>query len=410
MRKRQAFIALALLSYILAGCYDAKDIKSGNHVPVINLDSAYVSDFNYSELFQSVRFIILDNTETLLANIDKMLLHKDTFLILDRKGQGVYAYRKDGTFIRKYGNHGPAPGEYVNCTDFTFSSKDAELYIYDRYRRKILTYDLHSGTFKRDISIQGDSPFDIICHSDQSLFAYQSQTLGKEKPHYMLHQIDLKSGKITAHLYDAEIYNKGWKDVLTNASQCLTPISTNETLFCAPLMDTVLSIKNGEVHPAFALKGKQIIQKEDIPEIYKNYDIQVRGRNIAQLIVSLYKSNKSFGFSQFFIHKDILYFQCNRSVGSRLQYNLRNGQVRQSKKIHNDILFTKNVSLNRTLPGFLGADSTGVYYCYRNEQLSELKIFLQEGYLSDKVENKELLKLTNEDTNPILCYYVFKTK
>lgn len=148
MRKRQAFIALALLSYILAGCYDAKDIKSGNHVPVINLDSAYVSDFNYSELFQSVRFIILDNTETLLANIDKMLLHKDTFLILDRKGQGVYAYRKDGTFIRKYGNHGSAPGEYVNCTDFTFSSQDAELYIYDRYRRKILTYDLHSGRLR----------------------------------------------------------------------------------------------------------------------------------------------------------------------------------------------------------------------------------------------------------------------
>ena len=101
---------------------------------------------------------------------------------------------------------------------------------------------------------------------------------------------------------------------LTNASQCLTPISTNETWFCAPLMDTVLSIKNGEVHPAFALKGKQVVQKKDISEIYKNNsDIQVRGRNIAQLIVSLYKSNKSFGFSQFFIHKDNLYFQhdCN---------------------------------------------------------------------------------------------------
>ena len=106
--------------------------------------------------------------------------------------------------------------------------------------------------------------------------------------------------------------------------------------------------------------------------------------------------------------KDNLYFQCNRKVGSRLQYNLRNGQVRQSKKSRNDILFSKNVSLNRTLPGFLGADSTGVYYCYRNEQLSELKFFLQEGYLSDKVENKELLKQTNEDTNPMICYYEFK--
>lgn len=409
MNIRKIFLFLTLLSTFLTGCHEAKDTKAETNVPTINLDSACVSDFNYSELFQSVRFIILDNTETLLANIDKMLLHKDTLLILDRKGQGVYAYRKDGTFIRQYGNHGPAPGEYVNCTDFTLNPQDEELYIYDRYKKKILTYELHSGAFKRDLSIRGDCFFDFICHSGQSLFAYQSQAIEKEKPYYLLHQIDLKSGKITVHLYDAEIYNKGWKDALTNASQCLTPISTNETWFCAPLMDTVLSIKNGEVHPAFALKGKQVVQKKDISEIYKNNsDIQVRGRNIAQLIVSLYKSNKSFGFSQFFIHKDNLYFQCNRRIGSRLQYNLRNGQVRQSKKSRNDILFSKNVSLNRTLPGFLGADSTGVYYCYRNEQLSELKFFLQEGYLSDKVENKELLKQTNEDTNPMICYYEFK--
>ena len=91
MRMKQTFIILALLSYILIGCHEAKDTKSGTNVPTINLDSAYVSDFNYSELFQSARFILLDNTETLLANIDKMLLHKDTLLILDRKGQGVYA-------------------------------------------------------------------------------------------------------------------------------------------------------------------------------------------------------------------------------------------------------------------------------------------------------------------------------
>ena len=76
-------------------------------------------------------------------------------------------------------------------------------------------------------------------------------------------------------MYDAEIYNKGWKDALTNASQCLTPISTNETWFCAPLMDTILSIKNGSVHPAFALKGKQIIQKESFAD-----DRKISGRHV----------------------------------------------------------------------------------------------------------------------------------
>lgn len=410
MRIGHTFIVLIMLNYLLTGCHEAKHSKLATNVPTINLDSACVSDFHYSELFQSARFIILDNTETLLANVDKMLMHKDTFLILDRKGQGVYAYRKDGNFIRKYGNHGPAPGEYVNCTDFTFNPQNAELYIYDRYRRLILIYDLHSGLFKGDIPIQGDTPFDIICHSDKSLFAYQSQAIRKEEPHYMLHQIDLKSGKIITHLFDAETYNKGWEEILMNANQCFTPIRTNETWFCAPLMDTVLSIKDGNVHPVFALKGKQVVQKEDISAIYKNNsDIHKRGRNIVQLFVKLSKENKSFGFSHFFIHKDYLYFQCTGRAGTRLRYDLRNGQIRQSKKSYNDILFAKNVSPNHTLPHFLYADSTGVYYCYQNEQLSELRFFLQEEYLSDEVENKELLKQTNEETNPILCHYVFKT-
>ena len=56
-------------------------------------------DFCYSNLFDSVTIIRLDNAQVMIGSIDKMDLYKDKLIILDeRMAKGVFVFDKRGNF------------------------------------------------------------------------------------------------------------------------------------------------------------------------------------------------------------------------------------------------------------------------------------------------------------------------
>ena len=136
------------LLIILFSCHENRITKRGN-VSIADLDSMNISEFRYSNLYKRVIAIALDNKEIMLAEISKMFVYKDELYLLDRKTQGVYTFLKDGSFVRKFGNLGVGPGEYVSCKDFTINTDANEIYIYDRIKNRIYIYDIVSGSYKR---------------------------------------------------------------------------------------------------------------------------------------------------------------------------------------------------------------------------------------------------------------------
>ena len=120
------------MSYIAISCLsENKIIDRSSPVLIVNLDSTKVSEFKYSDIFKSVTAIELDEKDALLGGIDKMQIYKSQLFVLDsRSTKGVYIFDRKGTFMRKIGNIGLAPDEYVSCDDFTINIDDNELYIF----------------------------------------------------------------------------------------------------------------------------------------------------------------------------------------------------------------------------------------------------------------------------------------
>ena len=128
------------MSYIAISCLsENKIIDRSSPVLIVNLDSTKVSEFKYSDIFKSVTAIELDEKDALLGGIDKMQIYKSQLFVLDsRSTKGVYIFDRKVTFMRKIGNIGLAPDEYVSCDDFTINIDDNESMYYFQKNLKSL--------------------------------------------------------------------------------------------------------------------------------------------------------------------------------------------------------------------------------------------------------------------------------
>lgn len=89
------------------------------------------------------------------------------------------------------------------------------------------------------------------------------------------------------------------------------------------------------------------------------------------------------------------------------KYNLKNNEVAVYSNTKDDLLFLSN-PYKYSMTSFLMSDTGGVYYQVDTEVLSNLKSCLNDGVLSDRIKNKDVLKSITEDSNPIILYYEYK--
>lgn len=407
------FLLNVILCFIIASCQSQGSKLVHSQAGIINMDSASTELWRYSELFKNVRLIPLETKDVLLSSISKMVPVNDTLYLMDRRTEGVYAFKKDGSFIRKFGNSGPAPGEYAGCRDFTVDEEKRKLYLYDSSRNKILRYDLLTGSFEDEISLGGQPFYADIAYQSDFLYVYQSKRWPEQgdTPYHLLHQIDLlQAGKVTVSLLDCDSYNQGWQNEFLNVGNPFTRVG-EELWFCTALMDTVMAIRGGEVYPVWAIHGEKVIKRDDI---LKENGLNSSGSPVAltkkmmQQYMHLTQNQTYFSFSNFFVHQGDLWFNCNGGSLLKVRHHLKSGQTSIFREQKDDVFFSENEQNGITLPGYLCADAEGVFYCYNTEQLEELKSLFNSGQLSDKVVNKELIKSLDSDSNPVLLYYEFK--
>lgn len=403
-------ILFCILLFVLFSCKNENHKVDRGEIFIANLDSTCTSEFKYSDLYKKVTAIILDNKEVMLTEISKMLVYKDKLYLLDRRAQGVYAFCKDGSFVCKFGNLGAGPDEYVSCNDFGINADAGEIYIYDMAKHRIHKYDIFSASYKESIIIDKSIDIDYIMCNSGCLYAAQAPNRNEEKEsiYYLLYQIDVKSGKKIAQWFDAVYYNKGWNDELIHEN-IFYNIRENKDLFVLGLMDTIMCIKGDAVFPFLAIESERLVQKEDFlkDEKVPTSNPRVRGKRMMSLLTRLSAQNKIYQISDVFECDSMLYFSCMGRILYFVQYDEKKRIAFTYSRVANDVLF-RMIPEYFQLPKFLCADSMGGYYYISNDNLAELKYFIDEDNISEKLINRESIKELNEDSNPVILYYEYK--
>lgn len=403
-------ILFCILLFVLFSCKNENHKVDRGEIFIANLDSTCTSEFKYSDLYKKVTAIILDNKEVMLTEISKMLVYKDKLYLLDRRAQGVYAFCKDGSFVCKFGNLGAGPDEYVSCNDFGINADAGEIYIYDMAKHRIHKYDIFSASYKESIIIDKIIDIDYIMCNSGCLYAAQASNRNEEKEsiYYLLYQIDVKSGKKIAQWFDAVYYNKGWNDELIHGN-IFYNIRENKDLFVLGLMDTIMCIKGDAVFPFLAIESERLVQKEDFlkDEKVPTSNPRVRGKRMMSLLTRLSAQNKIYQISDVFECDSMLYFSCMGRILYFVQYDEKKRIAFTYSRVANDVLF-RMIPEYFQLPKFLCADSMGGYYYISNDNLAELKYFIDEDNISEKLINRESIKELNEDSNPVILYYEYK--
>ena len=107
--------------------------------PVTNLEP-YISSL---ELFSA------SGEQPVSLNISKLILFKKMFLL---SGGVVFSAEPDGSGLKRVGNVGRGPGEYLSVKDIAISRASNQLWCLDVYN-SILKYDLDGGDFQERIEI-----------------------------------------------------------------------------------------------------------------------------------------------------------------------------------------------------------------------------------------------------------------
>lgn len=161
-RMRQLIITgiLALAFACFYSCDIPDDRPDVGFVYTINLDNVETTEtaeeIPVSKFCDSVEITVLETSkDVLLQWIDKVVRVNNVLYVLDRRSNLVAGFTMDGRFVRRYGNVGRGPGEYIRIADFAVNGNGNKLYLLDSQSQKLLTYALDSGKYLEE-TILGD--------------------------------------------------------------------------------------------------------------------------------------------------------------------------------------------------------------------------------------------------------------
>ncbi|HWK56405.1 MAG TPA: 6-bladed beta-propeller [Parapedobacter sp.] len=238
------FTALCLLC-----CACGNDKKFESHYA--ESDDSYVIDIskmhrmdNFREAIAEIEFIPLETNErSLIAEIDKVVFHKDRFYVLDKRYASLNVYSKAGKYIQSIGKMGRGPGEFSTLMDFMLDPEDESLLLLSNNEQAVFVYDLEgnhlqtirNGLYANAIGKIGTDYYYFINHNDNEL---------SQKNNLIVMN---RLGKVLDRLFPfPEAFKKtlGYSGFIFNNSEGL--------LYSSPLSDTIFQLtNNSEIYPKY---------------------------------------------------------------------------------------------------------------------------------------------------------------
>ena len=159
--------------------------------------------------------VLLDTvSDALMGEINKLSVCEDYIITLDRNVyKGVLTFDKDGRFLRKIGQKGQGPGEYVSPSDFAYSIDEDKIFVLDSQLRKIMIYRFSTGFFLKDIRIE---PYALRVHYYKGNLYVVNPSYGQYKTDNLLARVNTETGECEEYMINPKIFNAGYDGSLSN--------------------------------------------------------------------------------------------------------------------------------------------------------------------------------------------------
>lgn len=145
--KTKIIAMTCLLIYVLCACQDkhANRLKQNPLGHFFSIDTENTTAFDLSAISDLETIIPLETKdECLIGAIGKVFLTDSSVVVWDKNEGNIFVFDKTGNYLRKIGNKGGSPEEYISIGDIQMD-KDT-IQVLDVSARKIMKYHI-SGKF-----------------------------------------------------------------------------------------------------------------------------------------------------------------------------------------------------------------------------------------------------------------------
>lgn len=404
---------LAAILFLLLTACSSKSSKKNNAISsannkesgyTIDLDNAAeIDEIPYSTLFKAPKTIILETkSECLIERIRTIDIYHDSIYILDASANSLLVFNMDGKFLYQLGSVGNAPGEYTDVADFTINRKEGILYLLDEGTNRILKYDISSKNFLGHINIER-SQHQHFClqYVSGKLYMNETNKNREETNKYLLKEINIETGKQEKSYLSADEYNKGWSLALRFPYGFFYSRNTSSPKFVEKFMNTIVSVSEDGVLPAYSIKSKDFTTTEDIKKVIDSNDFIERRNNFR----NFYNKNKVYDINQFIEFKNFVCFKYYKGdMWFYALYNKETGNTQVTRLFINDYIYEKNY-----FPMDIYCNNEkGIYTVLKSAFIpSFIDDIIDPGFLNSEIDQYEELKAIKEDANPIIFYHEY---
>ncbi|MDL2244589.1 6-bladed beta-propeller [Parabacteroides sp. OttesenSCG-928-J18] len=397
---KQFYITL-FIPIIFLSC-NAKKEQGGNievSTHTINVNNVEKKEkILFSDYFSKVTAIVLEtHDDAIIGDVSGIQVTDSLIFILDKlRTNSLYAFKKDGTFVRRIGSNGQGPEEYIDVSDFTIDPQNEEIYLMDPESNKINIYNYQTGQFIRSIKLgENDINTKHIQYFDNKLYADAFFYDMNKKEKYLLQEIDPKTGTQVGTFLDANAHQRNWSSFSLKDESFFYSRNSGQPKYIRLFMNTVIGINEDGISSFLTLEDNQWVTVSDVEKIKEDTPENF-------LLEKIHQKKISYDIFNFMECGDLIFFGFrNNFKQTYIFYDRKNNNFNITNEVENDLLYCKNGFLEK-----IGcADKNGVYGYISSYAIPIFKNFITDGYVNKNIKNYEALENISEDSNPILIYY-----
>jgi len=355
---------------------------------VFNPDGLVENKITLSQLADDIFYTPLDNSYPVKI-VNRIILTQKAIFI--SSNEGVLKYNRDGKEVRKIGQKGRGPGEYIYSAAFTVDNINETVYIRDR--SNVIKVYSESGNYLRDINLREfKGEIDGVEFHNSKLFLSFFLQFGDSQYNWVI--IDTLGSIIKQKERTVPCFVSNWSEGSN------TYKFNNKLSYWNPYNDTVYSVL-----PDMNYKASLIFSPGDYRLPKSSFDSEQNITNY-MLVRSLFETRRFYVFRYAYNRKGIITLIDKESNKSYVTYV----ESFESDGLINDI------------DGYSGFQPVGYYSENQNEYMIGIiePYVLKKHVTTDDFKNslpkypekkKELEKLANslkETDNPVLVLVKLK--
>lgn len=380
--KNVKFFLKCVFFMIIMSCSNKEQLH--NHVAesVIDIDVSQKKVFNPQQALSIEKYIPLQTTEDcLIETVDKLYFTGDNILVFDRENSNLFLFDNNGTFIRKIGEKGQGPNEYITFNDVIYDGENKQIYAFERYKSTMFVYNLQGELLNM---IKSEVMFNSFVKNEYGYWVY-SCFKNNNPRNNLLMLLDENLSEIKETYFPQKEMTS-----VQFTSRFAENEKTGEQYFYFDGSDIIWHLTN---------KAESFIQV-DFDSMRLPYSSMSKVKNVKEYDDVVHGDTYLGFIENLFISDEMIYFNCKNSGLNKPVsfYNLFYDRCLQKSHIYNSILVNdETLPVNYSKLLSITSDGLLVY------AIEPQKVFSHEFDIL-----KRQFGNVSEDDNPIICIYKLK--